>query len=73
MGGGVAYLGGVVIIGGTQEEHNASLGAVFQPIKEHGFQINPGKCSFFLPSFKYLDLIAEADVRRPDPQKIETV
>uniref|UniRef100_A0A915A4E7 Reverse transcriptase RNase H-like domain-containing protein n=1 Tax=Parascaris univalens TaxID=6257 RepID=A0A915A4E7_PARUN len=39
--GAVAYLDDVLIVGRIEEEHNASLKAVFQRIKEYGFHIHP--------------------------------
>jgi hypothetical protein len=68
-----AYLDGIVVVSRSQDDHRRHLHAVLDRIKECGFCVRPGKCSFFQPSIKYLGFVVNKDGHPPDPQKITAV
>lgn len=44
------YLDDILIAGKTKKEHDRSLYAVLEQIREYGFLLNLDKCKFFVPN-----------------------
>lgn len=63
------YLDDILIAGKTKEEHDRSLYAVLERIREYGFHLNIEKCKFAVSQIKFLGHIVDKDGIRPDPSK----
>ena len=68
-----AYLDDIIVVSHSKEDHRRHLYTVFDRIKDYGFRVRLGKCSFYQPSIKYLGFIVDKYGRRPDPQKVRAV
>ncbi|XP_052566093.1 uncharacterized protein K02A2.6-like [Culex pipiens pallens] len=67
------YLDDILIAGRTREDHDRSLRAVLERVREYGFHLRIEKCRFTLPQIKFLGHIVDKDGIRPDPSKTEAI
>ncbi|XP_065078071.1 uncharacterized protein K02A2.6-like [Ochlerotatus camptorhynchus] len=67
------YLDDILIAGRTKQEHDRSLYAVLEQIREYGFHLRLEKCRFALSQIKFLRHIVDKDGIRPDPSKTEAI
>ncbi|XP_065079445.1 uncharacterized protein K02A2.6-like [Ochlerotatus camptorhynchus] len=67
------YLDDILIAGRTKQEHDRSLYAVLEQIREYGFHLRLEKCRFALSQIKFLGHIVDKDGIRPDPSKTEAI
>ncbi|XP_039453069.1 uncharacterized protein K02A2.6-like [Culex pipiens pallens] len=67
------YLDDILIAGRTREDHDRSLRAVLERVREYGFHLRIEKCRFALPQIKFLGHIVDKDGIRPDPSKTEAI
>ena len=66
----MAYLDDIIVVSSSKQEHLRHLELVFERIHSFGFKLRPEKCSFMMPSVRYLGSIIDQEGRRPDPDKI---
>ncbi|XP_065091291.1 uncharacterized protein K02A2.6-like [Ochlerotatus camptorhynchus] len=67
------YLDDLLIDGKTQQDHDRSLNAVLDRIREYGFHLRIEKCRFSLPQIKFLGHIIDKDGLRQDPAKTNAI
>eukprot|EP00112_Aurelia_sp_Birch-Aquarium-sp1_P024655 Seg788.11 transcript_id=Seg788.11/GoldUCD/mRNA.D3Y31 product="Retrovirus-related Pol polyprotein from transposon 297" pseudo=true protein_id=Seg788.11/GoldUCD/D3Y31 len=63
----------ILIQGRNQAEHDQSLHAVLNKLKEANITLNPEKCEFSKTSIKILGHIVRSDGIKPDPDKIKSI
>ncbi|CAF3495196.1 unnamed protein product [Rotaria socialis] len=71
--GTVCYLDDIIVTGKTEIEHLNNLNKVFSRIKEYGFHINQGKCSFLQNSVEYLGFVIDKFGIHTSPSKIKAI
>ncbi|CAF5206197.1 unnamed protein product, partial [Rotaria magnacalcarata] len=71
--GTVCYLDDIIITGKNEIDHLNNLNKVFSRIKEYGFHINQGKCSFLQNSVEYLGFIIDKFGIHTSPSKIKAI
>ncbi|XP_065084352.1 uncharacterized protein K02A2.6-like [Ochlerotatus camptorhynchus] len=67
------YLNDILIAGRTKQEHDRSLYAVLEQIREYGFHLRLEKCRFALSQIKFLGHLVDKGGIRPDPSKTEAI
>ncbi|XP_033212210.1 uncharacterized protein LOC117169812 [Belonocnema kinseyi] len=67
------YLDDIVVFGSTLEEHNENLVSLFDRLRETGLKLQPDKCEYLRPEFKYLGHLLTEDGVKPNPAKIQAV
>lgn len=67
------YADDIIVCGGTQEEHDKRLRALFQRLEERGLTLNPNKCELGLEQVTYLGYTVSARGVAPDARKVEAV
>ena len=63
----------ILVYGKTQKEHNDSLRATFQRLKDSGLTLNKKKCVYNQPSLEFFGYVFSAEGMSPDPKKIEEI
>ena len=63
----------IIIHGKTQAEHDDTLRAVFQRLKERGLTLNRKKCEFDKSSLEFFGFIFSADGISADPKKVAAI
>ena len=65
-----AYLGDIIVVSSTYEEHLLWLKFVLDWLVAAGLRINREKCEFCCSSENYLGFLLEEEGLRPDPEKV---
>lgn len=63
----------ILVFGKDHEEHNQSLRAVFQRLKEKGLTLNKDKCEYSKDKLVFFGYVFSKDGISPDPKKIEDI
>ena len=61
------------MFGKTQSDHDRSLEAVFQRLKERGLTLNQRKCEYSKSKVEFLGYVFGGDGITPDPKKVEEI
>ncbi|GBM28171.1 Retrovirus-related Pol polyprotein from transposon 17.6 [Araneus ventricosus] len=69
----LVFLGDIIIVGRTFEEHLNNLRKVFQRLQNANLKITPKKCRFFQKEVTYLGHVISAEGVKTDPEKIKAV
>jgi hypothetical protein len=69
----LVYVGDVIIIGRTFQEHLLNLWKVVQRFLEAHLKLNPEKCQHFQKEVQYLGHIVSPEGITADPKKLEAV
>jgi hypothetical protein len=67
------FLGYILIISRSYEEHLQHLDNVFKKLKKANLVLSKDKCEFFRPEVKFLGHIISSEGIRTDPDKIESI
>ncbi|XP_037028712.1 uncharacterized protein K02A2.6-like [Bradysia coprophila] len=67
------YQDDITVNGRTIEEHNRNLIALFERIKEWGFNIRHHKCKFMMTEIEFLGFIIDEHGRRPNTAKVQAI
>ena len=70
---GVVYLGDILIMGETLEDHLENVREVLHRLRAAGLKLNPGKCQFLQRSVQYLGHVVSESGILPDERKVEAV
>ncbi|KAA3682236.1 DNA ligase 4 [Paragonimus westermani] len=71
--GAAAYLDNVIVMGHNAEDREQKLDQTLTRLGYYVFRLRGEKCSFGMPSIKYIGFIVDKDGRRPDPASVEAV
>lgn len=63
----------ILVYGTTQEDHDKSLSATLQRLKERNLTLNKAKCEFNKSSLEYFGYKFSAQGISPDPLKVEAI
>ena len=63
----------IIVFGRTQKEHDASLKAVLQRLKEKGLTVSPEKCVFNKSTLHFYGHVFSKEGVSPDPKKIQAI
>lgn len=63
----------ILVYGTTQEDHDKSLNATLQRLKERNLTLNKAKCEFNKSSLEYFGYKFSAQGISPDPLKVEAI
>ena len=63
----------IIVYGSSQEEHDATLRAVFQRIRDKGLTLNQSKCAFNKPHLDFFGYTFSAAGISPDPKKVTAI
>ncbi|GBN99011.1 Retrovirus-related Pol polyprotein from transposon 297 [Araneus ventricosus] len=69
----LVYLGGIIIVGRTFEEHLNNIRKVFQRLQKANLKLSPKKCRFFRKEVSYLGHTISSDGVKTDPEKTKAV
>ncbi|VDL59580.1 unnamed protein product [Hymenolepis diminuta] len=72
LSGTDTYSDDVIFLGHSQQELRERVIALLQRIPERGVRLRAEKCTFLVPSFKYLRCIFDENGRRPDKYRNAT-
>uniref|UniRef100_A0A1X7UVX8 Reverse transcriptase domain-containing protein n=1 Tax=Amphimedon queenslandica TaxID=400682 RepID=A0A1X7UVX8_AMPQE len=67
------YLDDILISGQSEEEHLARLSEVLRRLAESGMRLKKEKCSFLLPSVKYLGQVISSKGLSTSDTKVATI
>jgi transposase InsO family protein len=68
-----AFVDDILVSGRTQDEHDASLRALFVRLREHGMRIAPEKCEFSKSNMTFLGHHVSAAGIRPSEEKLSAL
>ncbi|RXN24365.1 Retrovirus-related Pol polyprotein from transposon 412 [Labeo rohita] len=63
----------IIVYGATQADHDKSLTAVFQQLKERGLTLNRKKCEFNKTQLEFFGFIFSAGGVSADPKKVDAI
>ena len=63
----------MLVFGKTQSDHDRSLEAVFQRLKERGLTLNKRKCEYRKSKVEFFGYVFGGDGITPDPKKDEEI
>lgn len=63
----------ILIYGKTQEQHNRTLEAVFQRLRDSGLTLNERKCKYNKDKLEFLGYVFGAAGMSPDPNKVDDI
>ena len=63
----------IPVFGKTHKEHEQTLKAVFQHLREKGLSLNKSKCEYFKDKLEFFGYVFSKDGISPDPKKVEDV
>ncbi|RXN06658.1 putative protein K02A2.6-like protein [Labeo rohita] len=63
----------IIVYGATQADHDKSLTAVFQRLKERGLTLNRKKCEFNKTQLEFFGFIFSAGGVSADPKKVDAI
>ena len=61
------------LIGGSETQHDKSLFAVCQALKNHGITLNPDKCIFDVSQVTFMGLVFSKEGVRPDAKHVKNL
>jgi len=67
------YLGDIIVIGATLEEHTTRLRETFERLRQYNLQLQPPKCEFLRKEVNYLGHVITENGVKLDPMKIEFI
>ena len=63
----------ILVFGKSHEEHDQTLRAVFQRLREKGLTLNKSKCEYSKDKLEFFGYVFSKDGISPDPKKVEEV
>ena len=63
----------LIVFGKSQQEHDETLHAVFQRLREKGLTLNKSKCAFNKPNLDFFGFTFSAAGVSPDPKKVTAI
>ena len=63
----------ILVFGKSHEEHDKTLRAVFQRLREKGLTLNKSKCEYSKDKLEFFGYVFSKDGIAPDPKKVEEV